>query len=170
MYGKVFASMFEGSLVGKGAIAFAVMGYAIAKAHPVKDRMQVTLNPNLIAASLGEAVESIKETIDFLCAPDPDSTTKDEEGRRLVKIGSFEYWLVNGMKYRDIRDEEQRREQLRVAQATFRRKKKCSPAAGHVASEKMIQNGLPESDVDAYQERLNAELRREIGLEDPPTD
>jgi len=151
--------MFEGSLYGKGAMVIAVMTYAIAKAQPVKDRMQVTLNPRLLADAIGEDVKDVVKTIEFLCSPDPESTTPGEEGRRLVKIGTFEYWLVNGMKYRAIRDEEERREQVRSAVARHREKmkKKSKPVAGQATYEKMVANGASEEELSAHIERVNQE-------------
>lgn len=116
MYGKHFASMYEGSMVGAGAVVFAVMGYIIANAVP--DRTvgtQVELNPKLIAFILGEKQSDVEKAIEFLCAPDLSSRTKSEQGRRLIRLGQFSYRVVNGEKYRAMRDEEKRREQNREA-------------------------------------------------------
>ncbi len=124
MFGKHFASMYEGSLVGSGAVVFAVMGYVIAKQVP--DRTvgsQVRLNPLLLAAVLGESQSDIEGAIAKLCAPDARSTTKTHDGRRLVKLGEFDYQVVNGAKYRGIRDQETRMEQNRVAQRNHRAKR-----------------------------------------------
>lgn len=123
MFGKHFASMYTGSMVGKGALMFAVMGYVIANVRP--DKIvggQVELNPILLAAIFGESVTDIQKAIDALCSPDPTSRSKDEEGRRLVRLGQFDYRVVNFKKYFAIRNEEIRREQNRVAQARFREK------------------------------------------------
>ncbi len=113
--------MYEGSLVGKGPVVFAVMGYVIANQKP--DRQlgsQVRLNAVLLATIIGTERKEIEKAIDFLCAPDAESTTPDNEGRRLVRVGQFDYQVVNGAKYLAIRDEEVRREQNRVAQAKHR--------------------------------------------------
>ena len=134
MFGKVFASMFTGSLYGAGAIKFAMMSYVIANMQP--DRkiggMQVELNPRLLADILGERMEDVEAAIEFLCSPDPDSRTEGEEGRRLVRLGQFDFKVVNGAKYRAIRDEEARREQNRNSQERFRNKKKAAKKAGSV--------------------------------------
>lgn len=125
MYGKHFASMYERSMIGSGAIVFAVWGYVIATARPDADvGAQVTLNPVLLAAILGEEVKDVEEAIEFLCAPDRRSTSKDEGGRRLIRLGEFDYRVVNYARYRAMRDEEKRREQNREAQARFREKQK----------------------------------------------
>ena len=125
MYGKHFASMYERSMIGSGAIVFAVWGYVIATARPDKAvGAQATLNPVLLGAILGESPGDVSKAIEFLCSPDPRSTSKGHEGRRLVKLGEYDYQVVNYEKYRAIRDEEKRREQNREAQAKFRAKQK----------------------------------------------
>lgn len=116
MYGKVFASMFTGSMVGTGAINFAVMSYVIANMRPDRTAgAQVELNPRLLAMILGEPEGIVAAAIAFLCEPDQNSRTEGEDGRRLVRLGQFDYRVVNGAKYRAIRDEETRREQNRLA-------------------------------------------------------
>lgn len=124
MYGKHFASMYTGSMFGAGACVFAVMGYAIANGRP--DRrvgMQVELNPKLLAAILGETEADVAAAIKRLCEPDPESRSKEHQGRRLIQLGTFDYQIVNGAKYRAMRDEETRRAQNREAQQRHRQKK-----------------------------------------------
>lgn len=128
MFGKHFASMYSGSMVGAGAVPFAVMGYVIANGKP--DRtvgMQVELNPKLLAFIIGEPEEAVEKAIDFLCSPDPKSRSKEEDGRRLVKLGEFCYRVVNGAKYREIRDEERRRETDRNSKRRQRARDRQGP-------------------------------------------
>lgn len=125
MYGKHFASMYTGSMLGSGAISFAVWGYVISNMVPDKiTGMQVELNPRLLSALIGEDEADIKKIIHKFCQPDTESRTKDEEGRKLVQVGQFDYRVVNGLKYRSVRNAEERREYLRVKQAELRAKKK----------------------------------------------
>lgn len=134
-------------MVGSGAIVFAVMGYIIANQTPDrKIGSQVRLNPVLLATILGESQKDIQKAIEFLCAPDPKSTTKVEGGRRLKKIGEFDYQVVNGAKYRAIRDEEVRREQNREAQRTFR--KKNNPLPGELEYIKAQKSGASQEELD----------------------
>lgn len=126
MFGKHFASMYAGSMVGSGAIVFAVMGYVISNQEP--DRVvgsQVDLNPRILAAVLGESVTDVERAIDHLCRPDKNSRTKDEDGKRLVKIGTFTYRVVNGAKYREIRNMEDRRAYNRLAKQAERTRRKA---------------------------------------------
>lgn len=137
MFGKAFASMYDGSLYGAGAIVFAVWGYVIACQEPSRlHGSVVTLNAKKLADTIGEDEESVGKAIEFLCAPDANSTTKEEQGRRLIRLGEFEYRVVNGAKYRAIRDREMRRAQLREAQDRHRAKVK--PVAGHAMAEAVV--------------------------------
>ena len=120
MYGKAFESQYEGSMYGAGINVFAVWNYVIAKAH----YGTIELNPKLVAAVLGGTVEEVVEAIEFLCAPDPESRSKLEEGRRMVKEGQFQYRVVNWENYQLLKTQEARREYNRVKQAEHRAKKK----------------------------------------------
>lgn len=123
--------MYEGSMVGSGAIVFALMGYIIANYKIDREvGAQVRLNPTLLSTILGEDQKDIQKAIHFLCSPDPNSTTKTADGRRLIKIGEFDYQVVNGAKYHAMRNEEERRESNRLAKQRQRakdRKKEASP-------------------------------------------
>lgn len=123
MYGKHFAAMYEGSMIGKGAVFFAVWGYIIAHSKPDKKvGTQVEINPKLLAFVLGESEASVIAALHEMQQPDPASRTPDEQGRKIIKIGEYSYQVVNGEKYRAIRDEEIRREQNRNAQSKYRAK------------------------------------------------
>lgn len=132
MYGKVFEQMFEGSMYGKGSLVFAVWSYVIAHQKPnhAAGYFTVELNPMKLKDCIGEPLDEIKQTLEFLCSPDPNSRTKDEDGRRLVRLGEFDYRVVNGKKYHDIRKQEERREQNRVSQEKFRKKQKREKDTG----------------------------------------
>lgn len=137
-FGKIYAGMYQGSMVGKGALAFAVMGYVIANMAPnVKEpeKLMVELNPKLLGFILGESEADVCGAIEFLCSPDPDSRSEEEDGKRLVKVGQYSYWVVNGRKYREAQVVEKRREQLREAQKRFRGKKGVSAGSGPLPGE-----------------------------------
>jgi hypothetical protein len=133
------------------------MGYVIAAQRPHREMGSVVeLNPVLLAAMIGEKAEDVEKGIKFLCSPDKSSRSKEEEGRRLVEVGPFLYRVVNGAKYRAIRDEETRLEQLRTAQRTHREKKRKGElkptklrieSAGYV--EKVKQHGEEPKDKNA---------------------
>ncbi len=151
MYGKSFESKYTGSMVGAGAMRFAVLDFVITTQKPSREYGSVVeINPVLLAAILGESVEDVNDSINFLCSPDPKSRSKEEEGRRMVKLGEFIYRVVNGAKYRAIRDEEERRTQNREAQRRFVAKKgrrrqvfrmPHGPSPGEPSQHKLNGNG-----------------------------
>ncbi len=97
-YAKVFASMFTGSMYGAGTHIFATWAWVLT--HKDAEGL-VEINTKLVAAELGAEVEQIDEAIAFLTAPDPESRTPDEQGRRLIRVGQFAYQVVNNTKYRN---------------------------------------------------------------------
>ena len=114
-------------MVGSGAHVFAVMGYVISHQQPDPEYGGiVSLNAITLAATLGESVETVQRAIDYLCSPDPKSTTPDEEGRRLVQVSQFDYRVVNYRKYFAIKNKEDQREGNRQRQIKFREKKKTA--------------------------------------------
>jgi len=90
-YGRLFRSMYTGSMYGAGACVFAVWTWVIAN----KDENGIVeINPICLANTLGEPVKNIEQAIEYLCNPDPRSRTKLEEGRRLIRTGEFEHKVV----------------------------------------------------------------------------
>lgn len=125
-YGRLFEAMYKGSMIGAGVAVFAVWPYVIAnmRGHPEHGAL-VELNPQLLAFIFGGCEEElIQAAIERLCEPDPNSRTKKEEGRRLVRMGQFLYRVVNGAEYLAIRKDEANRQAHREAQARHREKKK----------------------------------------------
>lgn len=171
MFGKHFASMYSGSMVGSGALTFAVWGYVIAHMVPdgVAGSMSVELNPKLLGPILGEPVKDVQAVIEKLCGPDAESRSKEEGGRRLVRLGQFDYRVVNGMKYREMRDQENRRRQLREAQERFRVRQRPRPGTmqpGEPRVVAMARNGDSDEAQERHADRVNAErLDRDGGEE-----
>ena len=124
MYGKHFESMYEGSMVGKGAVYFAVWGYVIAKARSG----YVEINPVLLAAILGCEKEEVDRVVCDMQQPDLESRNKSHDGRKLVKEGQFQYYVPSHEYYRLMRNEEDKREYNRKRQAELRARKKAAEA------------------------------------------
>lgn len=121
MFGKHFSQMYEGSMRGAGSAFFAVWGYVIS--HMVPDRKNgttVEMNAGIVGFLLGEEESVVSEQIERMCAPDPNSRTKVEDGKKLVRLSEYSYRVVNGELYRGIRNEEERREYQRQKQAVYR--------------------------------------------------
>ena len=142
MYGKIFESLFTGSLVGAGAEVFAVMSYVIANQRPDRELgSYVELNPKLLAVIIGESEAVIEAAIKVLCDADPNTTTPGHQGKRLISVSRFGYQVVNGAKYRAIRDEEDRRRQNREAKRRERAKKNGQPLPGEVTAVRQAADG-----------------------------
>jgi len=122
MYGKIFETMYEGSMVGAGAHVFAVWGYCISKADP-EDHI-VRLNTAILSTAIGESVDRIVEAIGFLCSKDDDSTNTDHDGRRLLHLGGLSYLVVSHEHYRNMKSNEEQRAYFRDAKRKQRAKKK----------------------------------------------
>lgn len=81
-----------------------------------------------LARRLNMPLQEFKSCIHKLMQPDPDSNSKEEEGRRVIESDCERgYYLVNYTKYRDTRDEEQRREYMREYMRNYREGKGVTP-------------------------------------------
>lgn len=111
VFGKIFASMYEGSLCVKGpweALVTFQQLIVIADKHGVVD-----LTAEAISRRTTIPLTIIEKGLRALEKPDPESRTPDEGGRRIVRLSSKRSWgwrIVNYLKYRDIRNQEARRD------------------------------------------------------------
>lgn len=128
MFGKLFASMFDGSLRSKGSwealVTFQQM-IILANKHG-----EVSMTAEAISFRTGIPLEIIAKGIAELSKPDPQSRTPDEEGRRIVLVDAHRDWgwrIVNYVHYRNLRNEEERREK-QAELMRRRRAKALTPA------------------------------------------
>lgn len=144
-YGKIFSSAFTGSLVGSGPVVFAVWSYVIANTV----NSQVEMNPILVSAIIGSPVEDITAAIAKLCAPDPYSRNKEEDGRRLIKEGQYAYRVVSHMIYREMRNDDDRRAYNREKKKESRaRSKKSLTVMDKSAVNEMSAQAEAEAEID----------------------
>jgi hypothetical protein len=136
VYVKLFASLYQGTLRGRSH-PILVFTNLLANADQYG---HVDKHWAAIAGEVGLTVDEVKEAIKELEAPDPESRTQDEEGRRIVPMDEHRAWgwrIVNYGKYRQIRNEDDRREQNRQAQERYRNKNKPASA--------IVSQGKPRS-------------------------
>ena len=76
-----------------------------------------------LARAAGITVEQCEEGLEHLMAPDPYSRTKDHEGRRIKECDGG-WFVLNGEKYREKMNEDERREYKRIWIANKRAKDK----------------------------------------------
>lgn len=127
MYVKLFRSLFYGSLSGRSDPQHVFM---CLLAHSDRDG-NVELPAPLIAAMCGLPQERVDAALAVLEAPDPDSRSPELDGRRLAAAGQWRWSIVNYLKYRAVRDGDERRAQTRDAVARHRGKQvKASVSQG----------------------------------------
>lgn len=122
-FGKLYEQTFTGSMMGAGPVVFSVWSYVVAH---VKPPGRLEINPRLVAALIGTTAAEVQKALDVLTAPDPESRSKEQEGRRLIREGEFTYRVPTFARYRNGTEEEQRKANA-ARQARFREKHKAQP-------------------------------------------
>ena len=119
MYGKIFDSMYDGTLYGQWeAIVTFQQLIVLCDADGTVD-----MTPPAIAARTSIPLEIITKGLEILSKPDPYSRTPGSEGRRIELIDDHRPWgwtLVNHSKYKMLIDAETVREQNRERQRKHR--------------------------------------------------
>ena len=136
MYVKLFSSLYQGTLRGRSdeILVFTNL-LAHADQHGVVDK-----HWRAIAEETGLSKERVEEAIKNLEEPDPESRSPEMNGCRIVRLDEHRLWgwqVVNYGKYRAIRNEDDRREQNRIAQEKWRSKqnKPRKPKKAHTEAE-----------------------------------
>jgi len=138
VYVKLFASLYQGTLRGKPD---EILVFTNMLAHADQHGM-VDMHFRAIAEEVGITIERVKAAVINLEMPDQESRSHEEEGKRLIRLDEHREWgwrVVNYLKYRAIRNEDDRREQNRAAQEKFRNKsnqnKPRKPMSAHTEAE-----------------------------------
>ena len=103
MYGKIFVSMFDGTLATVGpweALVTFQQLLILADKYGTVD-----MTPEAIARRTTVPLEIIRKGLEALEKPDPHSRTPDEEGRRIVPLSDSRPWgwkIVNHAHYRTM--------------------------------------------------------------------
>lgn len=117
MYGKLFASMYEGSLYGNWQALVTLQQMVIlCDPHGTLD-----MTPQALAARTSIPLEIIHEGIRLLEQPDEYSRSSEDEGRRIVRIDATRPWgwrIVNYAYYRQLAsaEEKRRKDRERIAE------------------------------------------------------
>lgn len=112
MYGKIFDSMYEGTLYGHWEAIVTLQQMLVL----CSSDGAIDMTPQAIAARTSIPLEIITKGIGILSEPDPYSRTPGEEGRRIALIDAHRPWgwyIVNHAKYRNLQDLDTVREQTR---------------------------------------------------------
>ena len=117
MYGKLFISMYDGTLATKGPWEALV---TFQQFLILCDRFgMVDMTADAISRRTTIPLEIIERGIIELEKPDPDSRSPDENGCRILRISDTRAWgwqVVNYEKYRTIKSADERREYMRQYQ------------------------------------------------------
>jgi hypothetical protein len=115
------------------------------------------MHPRAIAEEVGLSVEQVRAALDELESPDPESRSPECDGKRIIRLDEHRSWgwvVVNYTKYRAIRDEDDRREQNRLAQQRWRAKYKLESGA----ISRVSQDKPEKAHTEAEAEALNTSL------------
>jgi hypothetical protein len=166
MYGKLFSSMYDGTLTQDGMWqALVTFQQMIILAD--KDGV-VDIKARALAARTGLPIKIIETGIKLLMMPDDDSRSKLEEGRRIVNLSPDRTWgwqIVNYAFYANLRSTDERREYMRLAQAAHRAKKAIEstpvkPCHDKVGDVKLSTHIDVDIDIDVDERKSKAPRKR----------
>lgn len=160
MYVKLFASLYQGTLRGKSD---GILVFTNLLAHADQSG-RVDIHPRAIAEEVGLSEDSVRAALGFLEAVDEESRSPENEGRRIVLLDGHRAWgwqIVNYGKYRAIKNEDDRREQNRLAQERWRSKQSLvsdvssnKQASADISS---VSRGKPKQKQKQIQKKENTE-------------
>ncbi len=119
----------------------------------------VDIHPRSIADEVGLPLDIVKAALIDLENPDPESRSHEQEGRRIIRLDGHRDWgwqIVNYVKYRTIKSEDDRREQNRQAQAKWRAKQ-SNPNKPDVSSVSTNKHESAQEEAEANTDAKNTE-------------
>ena len=142
MYGKIFESMYDGTLAAdwKAMVTFQQM-IVLADFNGIVD-----YTPPAISRRTGIPLDIIEHGIEKLEAPDPYSRTPDDEGRRIRRMDEHRPWgwyIVNYEDYKTLASRAEERERARLRKQKQREKQRQAPDSEEVSQD--VTDGHGES-------------------------
>jgi len=144
MYGKLFASMYDGTLYGnwKALVTFQQM-IILADRTGIVD-----MTPQAMAARTSIPLKIIQEGLAVLEAPDEFSRSPEAAGRRIERLDATRPWgwrIVNYLHYRELAsaDEKRAKDRERIA----KKRRKATPSD---MSQTVADVAHADADADAY--------------------
>ena len=141
---KLFSSIVD-STVWREALHVKVVWITMLAKADRNGRVPCSL-PGLADAAR-VSLEQCQDALAILAAPDPYSRTKAHEGRRVEECDGG-WQLLNYLKYRALRDAEERRIQTREAVARHRQKATKQAKVSHVSRNKPNAEAEAEAEAD----------------------
>jgi hypothetical protein len=149
-------------MFGAGLNVFAVWNWILANCGP--DGL-VSINPPVVAVTLGGTIEDVQNALDYLSAPDENSTLDTEDGRRIVPVKGACWQVVNHAHYAKLRSAEDRREYKRQWAREKRKKTRSVDSVSTHVDTASTSRGQPgtmstNTHADAHED-VNVEGERE---------
>lgn len=116
MYGVIHSEIFNSTLMAEGYETTYVFMAMIALAD---NDDCVKFIPATLAQRIFMPLEKVEQAITRLSKPDPDSESKEFEGRRIILLSEFDpelgrgWFVVNREKYIEIAQKKRRRQKMR---------------------------------------------------------
>ncbi len=136
LYAKVFTQIFDSSIADDYHVRLVFTDFlTLATSDGVVD-----MTHESISARTRVPLEIVRRAIEQLESPDNRSRSPDYNGARIIKLDGHRDWgwiIVNYQKYRNIKNEDKRKEQVREAVRRHREKKACNQSVisgNHVKS------------------------------------
>lgn len=155
MFVKLYSRITESSLMEQPIEVrytfMMLLAIADSTGRVVGTDIAIARRINLPLLTFVNSVNSLKE-------PDPDSNSKEEDGRRVVSSDSERgYQIVNYQKYRNLKDENEKREYMRTYMRNRREAEKSVKSV----------NFCKDPSIDVTQ--AEAEAEAEVKTKTPPT-
>jgi hypothetical protein len=123
MYVKIFTQIYDSSIADDYLTRFVFEDFLIL----ADKEGHVDMTVAAIARRTNVPIEIVNRAIEKLSSPDLESRSPDEDGRRIVLLDPYRSWgwrIVNYDDYRNIRDDEARKEYFRDQKRNQRAKSK----------------------------------------------
>ena len=129
MFAKIFEQIFDSSIANDHVVRQQFMDLMV-----LADRNGVVdMTPEAISRRTNVPLETVVYALSELEKTDPSSRSKEEDGRRIVRLDSHRDWgwqIVNYEHYRRIQDEEARRAYFRDYKRQYRSSLKSTSCLG----------------------------------------
>jgi len=153
MYGKLYDTIFGSSIMEEDVEIRYIWMCMLAVAD--RDGFVDQTIPAL-ARRFNIAEDLMNKSIEIFLSPDPSSRTQDHAGKRLEPIReSFGWKIINYEKYRDMKNEDERREYMKTYMRTYRKSLKKPPVNN--CKQQLTKLAYTDTDTDTDTEVLIAQ-------------
>ena len=166
MYGKIFDSMYEGTLYGHWEAIVTLQQMLVL----CDSEGTIDMTPQAMSARTSIPLDIVTKGIQILSEPDPYSRTPGEDGKRIVLIDDHRPWgwrIVNYLKYRNLKNMAQKREADRLRIAEKRKVPKNKDVAGCRNLSQPVAD-VAHADADAKKDLSPADAGEVAGEAEPP--